>query len=632
MPRRTTPASSGAPDGSPWSGLLDRLLARAQGLLAARSDTSAEVPRVPAASSFPDSLAILSDTLPLGELDLTLLLIAAAPALDPRFEAVYAALNDERDSRGPSGATALQLAGASLLDGDARGHLHPGAPLSALGLIDAGPARRSLLARILVVPESVTGYLLGTWLPDPVLERALVLPERPPLSGHLLPDVEWPDDSAIVVRARAGTAVLDHVRLGSFAAVDAEPMIVDGSLLDLDDANRKAVLRACVRDVALLGTTLAIDLRGCSADIPAEEIAAFMEHLDVPCVIIVDARRPLGSRSRTAVTLPLPSLEQRLRWWEELAPDADHTLAITATHLEPEDIIMAGRTGQSAALSRVKGSARRSRVQLVVPELVLDDVITDDAVAAQLRDLADRVRYRSIVLDEWRMRPGGGRGRGVAALFAGESGTGKSMSAEALAGELGVPLFKVELASVVDKYIGETEKNLEDVFRAVENDDGVLLFDEADALFGKRSGVSDARDRYANIEVAYLLQRIEAFEGLAILTTNMRANLDEAFQRRLDLIIEFPAPNLTARERIWRQALSPFPDALNDSEFATLAALEFTGGYIRAAAITAAYKAASQDSSVSRRHVLAGARDEWRKSGRLNFPAHAFSDWSGDVS
>ncbi|MFM8897134.1 MAG: ATP-binding protein, partial [Actinomycetales bacterium] len=132
------------------------------------------------------------------------------------------------------------------------------------------------------------------------------------------------------------------------------------------------------------------------------------------------------------------------------------------------------------------------------------------------------------------MRPGGGRGRGVAALFTGPPGTGKSMAAEALAGDLGVSLFRVELATVVDKYIGETEKNLDQVFSAVENSDGVLLFDEADALFGKRSEVSDARDRYANIEVAYLLQRMEAFDGLAILTTNLRANLDPAFVRRLD--------------------------------------------------------------------------------------------------
>jgi SpoVK/Ycf46/Vps4 family AAA+-type ATPase len=225
------------------------------------------------------------------------------------------------------------------------------------------------------------------------------------------------------------------------------------------------------------------------------------------------------------------------------------------------------------------------------------------------------------------MRPGGARGRGVTALFAGPAGTGKTMSGEALAGELGVPLFVVDLASVVDKYIGETEKNLEDVFRTVENEDGVLLFDEADALFGKRSDVSDARDRYANIEVAYLLQRIEAFDGLAILTTNLRANLDEAFQRRLDMIVDFPEPEPDARKAIWAAALGPFAGVLTDEDCAALATLDITGGYIRAAMVSAAYIAAAQGETLQRKHILEGVREEWRKAGRLNFPEYAFVAW-----
>src|SRR5262249_27283995 len=147
------------------------------------------------------------------------------------------------------------------------------------------------------------------------------------------------------------------------------------------------------------------------------------------------------------------------------------------------------------------------------------------------------------VIDTWRMRPGGGRGRGIAALFVGGSGTGKTTSAEVIAHDLGLDLYVVNLATVVDKYVGETEKNLERIFDEAANINGVLLFDEADALFGKRSEVRDAHDRYANIEVAYLLQRIESFDGLALLATNLRANLDEAFTRRLDTIVDFPLPD-----------------------------------------------------------------------------------------
>src|SRR5919199_6224849 len=159
----------------------------------------------------------------------------------------------------------------------------------------------------------------------------------------------------------------------------------------------------------------------------------------------------------------------------------------------------------------------------------------------ELRELAARARHRERVLTDWGMRPGGGRGRGITALFAGDSGTGKTMSAEVVAGSLGLDLYTVNLATVVDKYVGETEKNLERIFGEAAGVNGVLLFDEADAIFGKRSEVRDAHDRYANIESAYLLQRMETFDGLAILATNLRANLDEAFTRRLDVVVDFPA-------------------------------------------------------------------------------------------
>src|SRR4029453_19266722 len=159
------------------------------------------------------------------------------------------------------------------------------------------------------------------------------------------------------------------------------------------------------------------------------------------------------------------------------------------------------------------------------------------------------------VLVQWSMRPGEGRGRGVTALFAGDSGTGKTMSAEVIADDLGLDLYAVDLATVVDKYVGETEKNLERIFGEAGGVNGGLLFDEADAIFGKRSEVRDAHDRYANIESAYLLQRMESFDGLAILATNLRANLDEAFTRRLDVIVDFPAPDAEHRHLLWDRCL-----------------------------------------------------------------------------
>ena len=203
--------------------------------------------------------------------------------------------------------------------------------------------------------------------------------------------------------------------------------------------------------------------------------------------------------------------------------------------LTAEDLRRGARAQNAAGLERL---ARR-----VEPAVGWDDIVLPDSARSQLRDLASRARNRDRVLIEWKMRKGGGRGRGVTALFAGDSGTGKTMSAEVIAGELGLDLYTVNLATVVDKYVGETEKNLERIFAEAGGVNAVLLFDEADAIFGKRSEVRDAHDRYANIESAYLLQRMETFDGLAILATNLRSNIDDAFTRRLDMIIDFPAPD-----------------------------------------------------------------------------------------
>jgi SpoVK/Ycf46/Vps4 family AAA+-type ATPase len=205
----------------------------------------------------------------------------------------------------------------------------------------------------------------------------------------------------------------------------------------------------------------------------------------------------------------------------------------------------------------------------------------------------------------------------VLGLFAGGSGTGKTLSAEVVAAELGLDLYVVQLSSVVDKYVGETEKNLERIFTEADRTDAVLLFDEADAVFGKRSEVKDAHDRYANMESAYLLQRLESFDGVALLTTNLRANIDEAFTRRLDLVIDFPFPGAGQRRALWRHSLSHVP-SVPDIDLGPLAdGFELAGGSIRSAVVTAAYLAAGRSEAVTPADLLEGARREYRKAGRL---------------
>ncbi|WP_329576750.1 ATP-binding protein [Kitasatospora sp. NBC_01250] len=307
---------------------------------------------------------------------------------------------------------------------------------------------------------------------------------------------------------------------------------------------------------------------------------------------------------------------------DQLARAADVAARTAAAERRPvraEDLRAAVRAQNGAGLARL---ARR-----IEPAVGWGDLVLPETTSRQLRELALRARHRDQVLGQWRMRPGGGRGRGVIALFAGESGTGKTMSAEVVAAELGMELYVVDLSSVVDKYIGETEKNLERIFTEASQVNGVLLFDEADAIFGKRSQVKDAHDRHANVESAYLLQRMESFDGIAILTTNLRANLDEAFTRRLDVIAEFPVPDEAQRHALWDRCLGSWIPRGDDLDLAFCARrFELAGGSIRSCAVTAAYLAAATGRPLEMAQLVSAVAQEYRKLGRLVL-AGEFGEW-----
>jgi SpoVK/Ycf46/Vps4 family AAA+-type ATPase len=232
-----------------------------------------------------------------------------------------------------------------------------------------------------------------------------------------------------------------------------------------------------------------------------------------------------------------------------------------------------------------------------------------------LQQIATQVRQRTRVYHEWGFGQRLARGLGLAALFTGESGTGKTLAAEVLASELSLDLYRIDLSSVVNKYIGETEKNLRRVFDAAEDSGAILLFDEADALFGKRSDVKDSHDRYANIEVSYLLQRMEAYRGLAILTTNLKSALDPAFQRRLRFIVHFPFPDAGQREAIWRRSF-PAGAPASDLDYRKLARLQITGGSVRNIALNAAFLAADAGGPLTMQHLLQAAHVESSKLER----------------
>jgi SpoVK/Ycf46/Vps4 family AAA+-type ATPase len=267
-------------------------------------------------------------------------------------------------------------------------------------------------------------------------------------------------------------------------------------------------------------------------------------------------------------------------------------------------------TCRSLARPKLEDLAER-----IVPSAAWDDLVLPEPQKQILRQIAGHVRYRLKVYETWGFAAKGRRGLGVSALFAGQSGTGKTMAAEVLAGDLGLDLYRIDLSAVVSKYIGETEKNLKQVFDAAEEGGVLLLFDEADALFGKRSEVKDSHDRYANIEVAYLLQRMETYQGLAILTTNLKSSLDQAFQRRLRFTVTFPFPDAALREAIW-QRIFPKETPRIGLDYTRLAQLNVAGGNIRNIALNAAFIAAEAGKRVRMDHVLEATRLEAQKIER----------------
>jgi SpoVK/Ycf46/Vps4 family AAA+-type ATPase len=253
----------------------------------------------------------------------------------------------------------------------------------------------------------------------------------------------------------------------------------------------------------------------------------------------------------------------------------------------------------------------------ITPHYTWADIVLPDDTLAQLREMCQRVTQRQRVLGEWGFDQKLSLGKGVSALFAGPSGTGKTMAAEIIGNELGLDLYKIDLSGVVSKYIGETEKNLDRIFRAAEHANAILFFDEADALFGKRSEVRDSHDRYANIEISYLLQKMEEYDGLAILATNLRQNLDDSFIRRLAFTVHFPFPDETSRARIWRGIWPQQTPLAEQLELDSLARqFKLSGGNIKNVALAAAFLAAAEGGQVTMAHLSQAVRREYQKLGK----------------
>ncbi|MFF2324767.1 MULTISPECIES: ATP-binding protein [unclassified Streptomyces] len=625
----------------------------------------------PGSGAVPDSppgsrIGQLAENFGLVPLDVELLLVVMAPDIDVRFERLYGYLNDDLTRRRPTIGLALELCGLSAAS-SGRFRFSPSAPLMAGGLLEVLEAERPLLSRVLRVPDRITAYLLGDDETDGRL-RGLVRVAGPGSERDTGPE-------ALRVAAALGTGsglvhLLDRGGDPRGLAVDAllaagrRPLVVDAAALALAPAPVE-VARTLATEARLSGGGLVLGplealaperpegarlLGGlCGAVSGAPLIAYGKKNWDP----LWSAESPVPVR-----VLPLGPADVARQWRRELASAGSavglHTgdtsageravEAAVSYRLDSEQVRKAaavasrlavleqrpvGAQDLRAAVRAQNGAGLERLARRIEPAVGWDDLVLPAATRHQLSELALRARHREQVLGQWRMRPGGGRGRGVVALFAGESGTGKTMSAEVVASELGMELYVVDLSTVVDKYIGETEKNLERIFVEASDVNAILLFDEADAVFGKRSEVKDAHDRHANVESAYLLQRIESFDGIAVLTTNLRANLDQAFIRRLDVVAEFPMPDARQRLALWDRCLgTAIPrDAELDLDVCA-ARYELAGGSIRACAVTAAYQAAESGGPIGMEQVVSAVLAEYRKLGRLVLESE-FSPWLG---
>jgi hypothetical protein len=535
--------------------------------------------------------------------------------------------------------------------------LTPTAPLRHWRLIEVG-AGPALTHSPLRIDEYVLHYLAGVPHTDQRLAGMLdlVSPAQHLVSSHqvLVEQISaiWSQATEgqplpIILLHGADSSGQQAVAQASCAALGLRLSVLSVAVLPTHPGEIDTLARLWEREAALRGSALLLDCAPLESSDHARlaALARLLERIHGVVLVASRERRQVTQRPTISIDVRTPTTtEQRAVWQQALGStsgklDGQLDQLVSQFHLSTQAIQTAATealrsngfqdgtkhgTPLSEAPSRVlldslwdacRGEARPhldDLAQRIESAVVWEDLVLPAAQQQILREMAAHVRQRARVYDMWGFAAKGSRGLGISALFAGASGTGKTLAAEVLANELHLDLYRIDLSAVVSKYIGETEKNLRQIFDAAESGGAILLFDEADALFGKRSEVKDSHDRYANIEVGYLLQRMEAYRGLAILTTNLKNALDTAFLRRLRFIVQFPFPDAAQRAAIWRRV---FPHATPTAglQLEQLAQLNVAGGTIRNIALNAAFLAADTNDAVRMEHVLRAARSEYAK-------------------
>ncbi|MCL2173286.1 MAG: ATP-binding protein [Candidatus Bathyarchaeota archaeon] len=580
------------------------------------------------------SIETLSLLFGLSPFEKQVIVLCAAQELDPEVRTLLAKAHDNPNITYPT--FGLALACLSNVHWSA---LTPTSPLRRFQLIDINPNNCSITTAPLRIPERILHYLKGINYLDSKLQGMIkpVFDNDQPVKSHLhivdkilsiwqdnkekLPIIQLcgVDETGKFVVAQTALAARGfHLWQLSTDAIPQKPQEI-ASLAQL-----------WTREAALFGAGLLITTE--DANIPTQKTAAqFIELLSGPVFL---ATRERWQTPTNAITLQVnkPLKVEQYQLWQANIQNNDSNLQNTVSALVEQFNFNASTikaaTNEAAMCQNDKNLSAKELLwqsacavsrpkflalaQQITPKATLDNLVLPDREKQQLKEIIVHVAQRHKVYEEWGFEAITNRGLGISALFSGSSGTGKTMAAEVIAHELHLELFRIDLAAVVNKYIGETEKNLCKLFDAAEDNGAILFFDEADALFGKRTEIKDSHDRHANIEINYLLQRMENYRGLAILATNMRETLDSAFIRRLKFIINFPFPDEKSRLEIWKHVF-PQKTPLSDLNFDQLAKLNIAGGNIRNIALYSAFLAANENTSINMQHIKRATQVEYAK-------------------
>ncbi|MGB8647118.1 MAG: AAA family ATPase, partial [Anaerolineae bacterium] len=612
----------------------------------------------------------LADLFGLSPFEREVLVICLAAEIDLKYEKLYAYLQDDVTKKRPAVDLAIRL----LCDTvearlQARRAFEPDAPLlqwELVSLQDDPSARRPvLLARMLKLDERIASYLLGSDQVDPrlgpllsVRDAAREIEPGPEIKQRLTAWAgAWPRHWAetppiILLHGRYGTGKVQAARFLA-AALERPLLLLQAGELGTGELGVAEGIKLAEREALLSGALVC--WQGADAllfpepNAEAEQRVFFhaLVRSRAPTILLAEKSwepaRELAARPFIRLSLAELNYDERREIWVAgLNGSAQNFSDTQLGELAARFRLTAGQVQDAIARARTLAWERdplNGRVQLsdidaacraqsqhrlnalarkIIPHYNWNDIVLPRAQLTSLHLICTTVRQRPVVYGEWGFDRKLAMGKGVIALFAGPSGTGKTMAADIIANDLGLDLFKIDLSAVVSKYIGETEKNLERIFGEAQETDAILFFDEADALFGKRSETRDAHDRYANIEIAYLLQRTEEYNGLVILASNIKKNVDEAFVRRLHFTIDFPFPEEPERLEIWRRTFPPEAPRSDDIDLAFLARkFKFAGGNIRNIILAAAFLAAEEQQPISMRHLVRGAGHEFQKMGKL---------------